>query len=501
MLWLGLLVSVRADVLEDWISPLGRDAFFAATFEQQWAHFPHPSPLVPISLDHVAEWVKLRGRDDDVIETLAHPTGRSFKSLSSNPVEYIQEAFLQGHSMVINSLQRWSEPGKRLAKDLYAACDLPVDVYMYFTPPHSRSYGLHSDVMDAFMVQLAGAKTWRVCDAPSWRAPNLDPEQALQKLNASCDTITMRGGDVMYLPYGTLHQATTYSDFSMHLTVNLERQYYVWLALIIAMMHKAARPELTVQGFIESGDFQVDDPESALFRALSRLSPMLPELHRVPGTGAANVTSTRLLTAALCNEDLPEGYEASLEEEKRELVAKMLAHLRADATLASRKIQFGRRVVPFLEAAELLQSETLGFALQLVRYHSAHYVQFLDKPDLFASLSAIRSHLGPDSPPVKLSALASKLPEETMLVRAPRLRAALIGDVGLVINGVEVPVTRQQIPAALFALGLFKEGTAQGQPFALAEARKTGEMKLFQKLLKLGALQVVGAAGEALLKG
>ena len=109
---------------------------------------------------------------------------------------------------------------------------------MYLTPPHSRSYGFHSDVMDAFMVQLAGAKSWKVCDKPTWMSPGVDTHDP-KKLNASCKEVEMKGGDVMYVPYGTLHLATTFSEFSMHLTVNIERQYYVWLALFLAMLHKA----------------------------------------------------------------------------------------------------------------------------------------------------------------------------------------------------------------------------------------------------------------------
>ena len=147
----------RADILEDWIYPLEADVFFAGTFGKQWSHFPHNKSLVPITLEHVADWLESQGRDEEVIETLPHPvTRKAFRSDNPSPVQYIQEAFLQGHSMVINSLNRWSEPGTRVAKDLNAAADLPVDVYMYLTPPHSQSYGMHSDVMDAFMVQLGG---------------------------------------------------------------------------------------------------------------------------------------------------------------------------------------------------------------------------------------------------------------------------------------------------------------------------------------------------------
>lgn len=59
----------------------------------------------------------------------------------------------------------------------------------------------------------------------------------------------MQKGDVMYLPYGTLHQASTSANYSMHRAVNVERQYYVWLALIFAMIHKVAKPEMTVEAF------------------------------------------------------------------------------------------------------------------------------------------------------------------------------------------------------------------------------------------------------------
>ena len=265
---------VRASILEEWIHPLAADVFWDTIFEKQAAHFPHNTSLVPIHMEHVVEWIETQGRDEEVIETLRHPiTKKGFRGTKKlEPVQYIQEAFLQGHSMVINSLNQFSEPGLRIAKDLNTASDLPVDVYMYLTPPHSRSYGLHSDVMDAFMVQLEGSKAWKVCDVTSWMAPELAFDKVPSKLNASCDEIIMQQGDVMYLPYGTLHQASTSSDYSMHLTVNIERQYYVWFALFFAMIHKVLMPEITVEGFLQSGAFQPDDLENDLYRSLLRWS-------------------------------------------------------------------------------------------------------------------------------------------------------------------------------------------------------------------------------------
>ena len=43
--------SFRGDILEQWIHPLTRDAFFKEFFEKTWAHFPHPESMIQISLE------------------------------------------------------------------------------------------------------------------------------------------------------------------------------------------------------------------------------------------------------------------------------------------------------------------------------------------------------------------------------------------------------------------------------------------------------------------
>eukprot|EP00913_Durusdinium_trenchii_P014508 g13609.t1 len=247
--------------------------------------------------------------------------------------------------MVINSLNKWSEPGARLAKELHKACDLPIDVYMYLTPPYSQSYGFHSDVMDAFMVQLAGSKLWKLCDVPSWMSLSED-ENDPKKLNASCEEIQMKGGDVMYVPYGTLHQASTSSDFSMHLTVNIERQYYVWLAVIFAMMHKAVEPKLSIEGFLNA--FAPDDMDIPAVRSIYKLSPKIPMLHRLPG-------ASQTFLVSLCNEDLPGGHLEKLKAELEDLIGNILNVLSSDSKVATSSFAmgFGSLLRNFAEEAGL----------------------------------------------------------------------------------------------------------------------------------------------------
>ena len=136
---------------------------------------------------------------------------------------------------------------KKGSQRLKCSCGSTCGCLHVFNSTTFAKLWMHSDVMDAFMVQLGGSKSWKVCDVTSWMAPRERYDQLPLKLNGTCEEVLMQQGDVMYLPYGTLHQASTSSDYSMHLTVNIERQYYVWLALIFAMIHKVAKPDLTIE--------------------------------------------------------------------------------------------------------------------------------------------------------------------------------------------------------------------------------------------------------------
>ncbi|CAK8992307.1 unnamed protein product [Durusdinium trenchii] len=493
-----MLLRVRANILEDWISPLSPDAFFDATFEQQWAHFPHNHSLVPITLGHVAEWLQSQGREVEVIETLRHPVSKQgFRASkpSLNPVQYIQEAFLQGHSMVINSLNKWSEPGARLAKELHKACDLPIDVYMYLTPPYSQSYGFHSDVMDAFMVQLAGSKLWKLCDVPSWMSLSED-ENDPKKLNASCEEIQMKGGDVMYVPYGTLHQASTSSDFSMHLTVNIERQYYVWLAVIFAMMHKAVEPKLSIEGFLNA--FAPDDMDIPAVRSIYKLSPKIPMLHRLPG-------ASQTFLVSLCNEDLPGGHLEKLKAELEDLIGNILNVLSSDSKVAT-SVPINGRKVSFLKIMTKLQKrshELLEWALQLTRYHAIrHGKEQLQHghESLFHSLSAAR-RLQPEvfNKKQTLSSFPSLLPPDTLIRRRLGLRAVLLTEADsakLVVDSEVILLKYSEIPTTILCLGLYAEGSLQGRPFTLGDilsqsAAPSDHKQLLHRLLLSGALELV----------
>jgi len=225
--------SLSADIA----SVLGSTAY---AFERHWHYTQRAEPLLPIGLDDVETWLDLgpKVRADD-IELFALPPkaqagqGGDFNSAPvpvpvKDRLKTVRKAFGSGRALVINSLHRWCPKAARFAELLFKQVGLPVDVYMYLTPPYSHSYGLHKDVMDAFMVQLVGSKRWTACDS----------------VGRNCSDLTTAHGDVLYLPMGAKHSAWTTNELSAHLTVNVERQFYVWGSIFQALVPRLLVPKM-----------------------------------------------------------------------------------------------------------------------------------------------------------------------------------------------------------------------------------------------------------------
>ncbi|CAK0911921.1 unnamed protein product, partial [Prorocentrum cordatum] len=203
-------------------------------------------------------------------------TWSSFQS-SPRPVpvegrlEKVREAFGEGQALVINSLHRWCPEAAQLASALRAQLGLPVDVYMYLTPPYSHSYGLHSDVMDAFMVQLVGRKHWLACSGEN------------------CTSVDTENGDVLYLPMRARHSAWTSGELSAHLTVNVERQFYVWGSVLQAVAKRLLLPGAgaRLDGLADMKPFGLEEEgshdDNELVRLICRSAPSLPALVQMPG--------------------------------------------------------------------------------------------------------------------------------------------------------------------------------------------------------------------------
>lgn len=147
--------------------------------------------------------------------------------------------FEEGATLVLQGLHRWHAPVGALRDGLEAELTHPVQVNAYLTPPTAAGLDVHHDTHDVFVLQVHGRKRWRVHDPaievplPSqrWSAEEHEPGEL------RLDT-TVEPGDLLYLPRGTPHAATTQTAASLHLTVGI--RVVRWRDVLVRAAEEAA---------------------------------------------------------------------------------------------------------------------------------------------------------------------------------------------------------------------------------------------------------------------
>ena len=129
--------------------------------------------------------------------------------------------FRAGATLTWNSLNHYRPNLRALAGAMSELFATRCDVIGFLTPAGRRGLAPHHDPVDVFVVQVEGAKLWRVWPVPNPRrgddAANLD-EAAL---GTPAIETTLRPGDVLYIPYNCPHVARAQDSVSLHLSVSV----------------------------------------------------------------------------------------------------------------------------------------------------------------------------------------------------------------------------------------------------------------------------------------
>lgn len=155
------------------------------------------------------------------------PAGVGHRTLDDvvqpNRVLELHEA---GATVVLQGLQLTNPRLARFANNLALRLDQPVQVNAYLTPREAKGLELHFDFHDVFVVQLDGAKRWRVWEpldrtrVPVRGGPPT-PMPTFDELGAPAMDFTLSAGDCLYLPRGFPHAAEAVDVASSHLTVGV----------------------------------------------------------------------------------------------------------------------------------------------------------------------------------------------------------------------------------------------------------------------------------------
>ena len=121
--------------------------------------------------------------------------------------ERLLELYRSGATLILNRTEASVPEIRHLCRDLASALHAGIHANSYITPPAAQGFPKHTDSHEVLVLQIAGRKSWKVYE------------------DGNVTDVPLTPGDVLYLPRGTPHEASTEEEPSVHLTIGIYPVY------------------------------------------------------------------------------------------------------------------------------------------------------------------------------------------------------------------------------------------------------------------------------------
>ncbi|EPQ16395.1 MYC-induced nuclear antigen [Myotis brandtii] len=263
---------------ESLISPIQTETFFKEFWEQKPLLIQREDPALAAyyqSLFRLSDLKSLCGRGmyygrDVNVCRCVH--GKKKVLNKDGKVHFLQlrKDFDQKRATIqFHQPQRFKDELWRIQEKLECYFGSLVGSNVYITPAGSQGLPPHYDDVEVFILQLEGQKHWRLYHptVPLAREYSVEAED---RLGRPAHEFTLKAGDLLYFPRGTIHQADTPPGLahSTHLTISTYQSR--------GTIHQADTPpglahstHLTISTYQSSswGDFLLDTISGLVFDA------------------------------------------------------------------------------------------------------------------------------------------------------------------------------------------------------------------------------------------
>jgi Cupin superfamily protein len=217
---------------------------------------------------------------DGILATMAVPdssirlvnrgtaTRLSDLSTAGGAAEAIYREYRKGATVNVMFLHdRWPPLG-RLCRVLAAQFTATVQTNVYLTPRHSQGLNPHYDTHDVFVAQIHGSKHWRLYDS-AVRLPLTEHRPVAPEggFGAPVREFDMRPGDLLYLPRGTAHDATSNDEASLHLTIGVAP--LTWAGFLELALRDAAARDVRLREAVPRDPGELRDTVTRLLAGIS----------------------------------------------------------------------------------------------------------------------------------------------------------------------------------------------------------------------------------------
>ncbi|WP_042365930.1 JmjC domain-containing protein [Streptacidiphilus neutrinimicus] len=136
--------------------------------------------------------------------------------------KHIREEFAAGGTFKFSQAEHWHPRIRALVKGLEPEFRAGLEAFVFLSPPGKTAIAAHMDGAHVFVLQVAGIKDWvvgrldetSISDSTRYTGGVIPADRRVE--------VTLRPGDVLYMPHGTPHSATARLGNSIHVAITIE---------------------------------------------------------------------------------------------------------------------------------------------------------------------------------------------------------------------------------------------------------------------------------------
>ncbi|GGL48968.1 cupin domain-containing protein [Planomonospora parontospora] len=235
-------------ILEKLLYPHDLETFFSRVWEQDHLHVrradnPALQELLPtlVSVEDLDELLTVAyatgshrsdalclTRDGHVLAPGDYLRPGGGQPLVQIDVERVLTLYRHGASITLNRVHEALPAVGGLCDELSAFFGVRVHANAYLTPADAQGFPTHFDTHDVVLLQLAGAKNWRV-QPPPVQLPTPAMHDGSAAPTGPVTEVLLRSGELLYIPRGFVHQGIATDAASVHLTLGITPYPWSWL--------------------------------------------------------------------------------------------------------------------------------------------------------------------------------------------------------------------------------------------------------------------------------
>jgi ribosomal protein L16 Arg81 hydroxylase len=276
-------------------------------------------------------------------------------NVNENPENALAE-MREGSTLILDSLHKRLPNLRRLVRMMEREFTQRFQTNIYLTPPEAKGFDIHVDKHDVFVMQVLGSKQWRLEKHRRYiPRGSEDSDESERQYEGEVEEFPLEAGDVLYIPRGHAHDATSTNESSMHIT--LGALPLTWEDVLKALVKQAADTDQELRKALPPG-YVMDDPAKLVNPLRKMLSAMADDDNLAAvATQFANEAVTRF-TADLDSQVTAFYGSFDLAPETR-LGARPGMVYRVIPTDEAVVVLYGGRTIAFLDFLE----EAIRFAL------------------------------------------------------------------------------------------------------------------------------------------